>query len=231
MADAVFERRLVVDGVGEGPDAVRHPLEQRGRAWRVGFGEDGRAHGRVAQAGELVHGREAGHRGVGGPARERVVRRVEAEQQAGRAAGDLGNDLVAGGRGGARLGQDLLVEAWGGVALRHAERHGPADRVRQAAHPRDLVRKALVVVAGHARWRDLEQARAQLAERGADAEQLVVVGERPRHRGAVERLVEAGTRRREPERARRDPLLHERGHRAMSSAVAGSLRAPRSPIT
>ena len=87
VADALLERRLVVDGVGERPDAVRHALEQRRRARRVGLGEDRRAHGRVAQAARACSvGREAGHRGVAGPALERVVRRVEAEQQAGRAA-------------------------------------------------------------------------------------------------------------------------------------------------
>ena len=179
----------------------------------------------------LSVGREAGHRGVAwaGP----------------RTGGTSCRGRTAGRTRGRRLGErpgrrrprrraprpGSPGRGGGGVALRHAERHGPADRVRQPAHPRDLVRKALVVVAGHARWRDLEQARPQLAERGADAEQLVVVGERPRYRGAVERLVEAGTRRREAQRAGRDPLLHERGHPRMSSAVAGSLRAPRSPIT
>ena len=71
----------------------------------------------------------------------------------------------------------------------------------------------------------------QLAEHLADAEQLVLGRERAGHRLAVDRAVHDRARRREAERAGVDALGTMSAIAAMSSGVAGSFLAPRSPIT
>ena len=84
---------------------------------------------------------------------------------------------------------------------------------REPAHPVHLLGRRDDVLAGRTRRGQLEHAGAELAERGADAEQLVLGRERAGHGLAVDGRVGDGARRREPERAGRDRLLDDGLHR------------------
>ena len=99
------------------------------------------------------------------------------------------------------------------VVLCQRERHGPADRGREPAHPRHLAIGRGEVLTERARRRELEHAPPQLAEHPSDAEQLVFGCERPGHRFAVDRHVRDRPARREAERTRLDALLHDASHR------------------
>jgi hypothetical protein len=87
------------------------------------------------------------------------------------------------------------------------------------------------VLAARAHRRELEHRASALGHRTTDAEQLVLRGERAGDRLAVHRAVTERARGGEPQRAGLDRFLHDAAMAAMSSDVAGSLRAPRSPIT
>ena len=102
----------------------------------------------------------------------------------------------------------------------------------ELAHPRHLALGRGEVLAERAGGRELEHAGAELAEHAADAEQLVLGGERAGHGLAVDRHVRDRAARREAERAGLDAFAARCAAIAsMSSAVAGSFLAPRSPIT
>ena len=91
------------------------------------------------------------------------------------------------------------------VVLQERERDRTPALARELLHPGELGLLGRQV-GGH-----LEDAAAELAQHQTNAEQLVLAGVRARHRLAVDGAVE---------------------HRArMSSGVAGSFLAPRSPIT
>ena len=82
----------------------------------------------------------------------------------------------------------------------------------ELAHPLHLAFGRGEVFAERAGGRELEHAGAELAEHPADAEQLVVRGERAGHRLTVDRHVRDRAAGREAERAGLDAVLHERGH-------------------
>ena len=102
------------------------------------------------------------------------------------------------------------------IELQHRERDRAADLGRQPLHPVDLLQGRVDLVAAGiacgARAREFEDALAEVAERAADPEQLVLLREGPGHRLAVDRAVAHRARRRETERAGRDAFLHDRGH-------------------
>ncbi len=77
----------------------------------------------------------------------------------------------------------------------------------------------------------LEDPDSELTEGDADAEELVLGGEGSRDRLTVDGQVGHGPRRREAECPGGDGLLHDGFIDAMSSGVAASLWAPRSPMT
>ena len=95
------------------------------------------------------------------------------------------------------------------VVLGQRERDRAVDRGRQLAHPRHLALGRGEVLAERAGRRELEDAGAELAEHAADAEQLVLGGERAGHRLTVDRHVRDRARRREAERAGLDRLAHD----------------------
>ena len=84
----------------------------------------------------------------------------------------------------------------------------PIAAERRRIQP-DLLHRGDRVLAGDAGGRELEHTGTELAERSADAEELVFGRVGPRHRLAVDREVGDGARGGETERARGDGLLHQ----------------------
>ena len=176
--------------------------------------------------------REVGELQVGGPGQERVEG-LEPDQQVERAAADLAAEVGALGVGLLRPGAARRATGRGrGCAASRAKLTGrpmAAERRRIQSTSRSGAARSSPI---DARGRELEHAGAELAEHRADAEQLVLGGEGAGHRLAVDGRVQDRARRREAERAgARCRRARCSAMAAMSSAVAGSLRAPRSPIT
>ncbi len=101
----------------------------------------------------------------------------------------------------------------------------------QAAHPVHFLDRCHDVLSGHARRCQLEDPRTQLAQGGADPEQLVLGRVGPGDRLAVDGAVGDGAGGGEPSAPAAIASLTMARMAAMSSGPAGSLRAPRSPIT
>ena len=117
------------------------------------------------------------------------------------------------------------------VDLQQCEGHRPADLLGEAPHPVEFLDRRRDVFARRTRASDLEDALAQFAQDATDPEQLVLGRERAGHgspliaRCAIVREVE------KPRAPAATPAFTISAMRAMSSAVAASLFAPRSPIT
>ncbi len=128
-------------------------------------------------------------------------------QEAEAAAGHLGPQVGTLVDGPQRLVHQLAPQVGRGVDLDEGEGDRAVDGGRQPAHPVDLELRGHDVLAGRARRGQLEDAGAQFAERGADAEQLVLGGVGAGDRLAVDGQVGDGARRREAEGAGGDRLL------------------------
>ena len=128
---------------------------------------------------------------------------------------------------GVRRGQQLELAAVRVAAhLHERERQRPARLLGHAPEDREL--GVDVGEVGDA----LQHALARLADRARDADQLVGLGGERRRELTLARAVVERARGGEPERAGLDrPRARCRAIAAMSSAVAASRRAPRSPIT
>ena len=109
----------------------------------------------------------------------------------------------------------------------------PFDLGRQLGHPVEFPHRRLGgTLTGHALRSHFEDRTAACGHRPAQAEQFLFGGVRSGHRLAANGTVALGARRRESKCPCFDGLLDDPGHDlvAMSSSVASSLRAPRSPI-
>ena len=136
----------------------------------------------------------------------------EAEQDRDGAPVHLGAQGHALGR---RLGRQVELAAPRrrvGVVLGEGEGHRAPGGCGQAAHPRHLPLGRGQILAQGAGRGELEHACAQLAEHGADAEELVLGGERARHGLAVDGPVGQRARGREAEGTRLDALADEGSH-------------------
>ena len=167
---------------------------------------------------------------IGGDLVEQDEARVVAGQQARRPPRHLRADIGPLVESGHRFGQQLGPQVGVRVHLEQGEGHRSADGRREPAHPVHLLLRVGDVLAGDAGRRQLEDPGPELAQGPADPEQLVLGGEGPGHGFAVDGPVGDGARGRHTE----GPGGHRLRARslamaAMSRAVAGSLRAPRSP--
>ena len=141
------------------------------------------------------------------------MERLQPEQQGHRATGDLRADARAFADRFAGELEHAPPRLGVVVVLGERERHRTVDRGGELAHPRHLALGRREVLAERAGRRELEDPGAELAERAADAEQLVLRGERAGHRLTVDRHVRDRARRRHAERAGFDRLAHDDGHR------------------
>ena len=144
---------------------------------------------------------------------EQAVGGEVAGQESGGPAADLGPQVGALGDGPQRLVHELAPQVGGRVHLQEGEGHRATDGGRQAPHPVDLLRRADDVLAGHSGRRQLEDPGAELAEGGADAEQLVLGGEGSRDGLAVDGQVGDRPRGGEAEGPGGDGVLHDGLHR------------------
>ncbi len=117
------------------------------------------------------------------------------------------------------------------VDLDHAERDRPVDLGAQALHPLQFLLGRDDVLAGDALRGQLEDGPPAGCHGPAEAEQLVLGGERSGNRLAVDGSVAERARRREAQRTGLDGLLHEPGHRGdvlgCGGLVAGAALAHR----
>ena len=122
--------------------------------------------------------------------------------------------------------EHLAPHLRGVVGLVEVDAHRVSGDGSEPSHPRPLVDRDAGVLGS-----ELEHAVAGTADGLADAQQLALVGVGARHQLAVLRPVERRAAGREPERTGAQRLLDQRAISSMSASVAGSLAAPRSPIT
>ena len=99
------------------------------------------------------------------------------------------------------------------VVLVERERDRAPDGGGQPPHPVHLLLGRGKVLAQRAGRGELEHRRTELAQHAADAEQLVLRGERAGHRLTVDGPVCERARRREAECAGRDAVAHDGRHR------------------
>ncbi len=212
---------LVVGRVAERVDPVERrlhqraqPFEQCGRVGRkVALGEDRRAHVGLGELGRELFARErVSECAVRGPAREGVTAR-EPEQHPEGPRRDLRVHRRTRIGGADRLVHQLTPEVGRGLHLLERERHRHADRVGEPAHPVDLDLRGHDVLARRAHRRELEDRPAAGSHAAPEREELVLGGERARHRTPVHRPVAQRARRREAERAGLHRLTHDDGHR------------------
>ena len=173
----------------------------------------------------------AGECRVRRPAVQRVEG-LEPEQQSDRPARDLGSHrhvVVDGLTGEVEHSLPLVgVE----VVLHERERHRPLGLRRAGASSPSPSRAPTGPRPGCPAGASSKTPRPTSPSARAEREQLVLGGERAGHGLAVDRAVRDRARGREADAPRRRCASRTmRAISAMSSAVAGSLRAPRSPIT
>ncbi len=150
-----------------------------------------------------------------GPVRRPVaqcVERLEAEQEPERSTGDLGTDRDATGVDLADEVEHLAPLVGLEIVLEERERERPSRLLGEADHPVHLALRRREVLPHHARGCELEHAGSRGGERAAEREQLVLRGERARHRLAVDGAVGDRARRRHAERAGLHALLRDAGH-------------------
>ncbi len=194
--------------VEEGPD----PVEEDVRVRRlVRLLEDRRLGGRVLQGDhQLVQG-QVGEGHERRPLLEDVVG-LEAGQQPERAGGDLRAQVGAGVDRLQREVHQLPPQVRGGVQLEEGEADRAVDLGAEARHPVDLLVRIRGVQPVDGGRGQLEHAAADLAQRAADAEQLVFRGEGAGDRLAVHGTVGQGAGRRKAHGAGFDRLLDDGGH-------------------
>ena len=122
--------------------------------------------------------------------------------------------------------QHLTPQIRCAVRLVEVDAHGAAGAPGELLHPRPLAGRHVDVVGG-----ELEHAVSGAAQALADPVQLLGVGVRAGDELTRLRPVDRGARRGEAERSGPQPALDDLGHRLDVGGVAGSLAAPRSPIT
>ena len=155
------------------------------------------------------------------------MERLQPEQQAHGAAGNLRAHLRTLGRGLRAQVEHELPRLGVVIVLRERERDRPLDRRRQLAHPRHLALGRGEVFAERTRGRELEHTGAELTEHAADTEQLVFRRERSGDGLTVDRHVRDRAARREAERAGFDAFAHDARHRLDVFGCGGLvLRAP-----
>ncbi|MBA7468283.1 hypothetical protein ES707_03526 [subsurface metagenome] len=221
---AAFRARLVIRRVVHGEElvpAAGDELAELGELGDLGFGrffgENFSPQLRIEQAPPLLLDRKMFERLVGRPHGERIERGADAHHHADGAAGDLrGQRQSVGARRMYRLHQAL-------PALGVLEAIGEQEPDRAAgffcllAHPAQLI-VLVVEVAVHA-----EGARAEFAQRRADAEQLVIVGIARGDQLAVGRLVRIRARGGEAEGAGLQRFQRDPPH--LGNVVGGGLFA------
>ena len=192
----------------------------------AGAGSPGRASRRHA----LGDRREDADRAPARAVRERVEG-LEAEEQRDGPAGDLRSDARAFADGLAGQLEHLAPRVGVVVVLGEREGDRTADRRGEPAHPGHLALRRGEVLAERAGRRELEDAGAELAERG----RCRTARPRPRRCRAPARrrspCARSCARSRRRARRPRSPSRTMTAIAAMSSSVAGSFFAPRSPIT
>ena len=148
---------------------------------------------------------------------------LQTEQQADPTRGRLGPELAAGRGLLVDQREDHPEEVGPGVALREPERHGALRPPIDLGHPVHLGAGAFVVGARalEAR-RDFVHALAVTAEHVGDREKLAFVGPGAGNEPAVGHPVQERAGRGEPERARADRFVDERGH--LRDLVVGGRR-------
>jgi hypothetical protein len=137
----------------------------------------------------------------------------------------LGPQRLPGRRGGAEAVGDRAPQVGGLVDLLEVDGDPSPGGRRQAAQPRQVVGH-LGVVQGH-----LDDAVAGVADRLTDGEELGDVSGGAGDQLAVDRAVQRGPRRAEPERSGGEGLAGEAGHLGEVVGGGGASVAPRSPIT
>ena len=207
--EALLGARLVVVGVSD----EEHLVEARGDEPRElahverGLGEQLRARLGPAQRGPALLGRQVEQLEIARVQRERVRGGLDAHDDADGPARHLREDRQALGGGLVELAEHVAPEGGRGVGLAEVEADRAARLARQLLHPGHLLGHPCVVGG------ELEEPRARLAQRVAEAEQLFTRGERSGHRLAVGRPVQERARGGEAERARADGLGDDLRHR------------------
>ena len=129
---------------------------------------------------------------VGGNDVEDAVRGEVPRQQAGGSPRDLRPQVGTLVRRRRRHIHQLSPQVGFGIDLDEGEGDGPLDLGGQPAHPIHLLRRAEDVLSGDAGRGELEDTGSQVAERPADAEQLVLGCVGTRHRFPVDGSVGDG---------------------------------------
>ena len=230
---------LVVEPVAEREDVAEHERGRVGEALRTG---GGRSCGRSSSARiaaftsgsceldeELVEAQRVLEAAVGRPPHEAVVA-GHAEQHAAGRAPTCGMSSAPSALAAAHGVELLAPEVGGAHALQHEERHGQAGGLR-AGHPVDLAEGHGGVVAGLAHGHDLEQAAAGVDHRRASPISSSAAAKVPGTGSPSRSLWFSDAGGREADGAGLDGLRTRRPSRRCRSAVASSLRAPRSPMT
>ena len=182
----------------------------------------------LGQRGEPRRHREVGDLGVGRVEQQRVHAAVEAVEDADRAAGHLGDDVEPVARAASSSRREHLAPHLGVlVGLVEVHAHGAARPPGQVGHPRPLVDRHPGVVG-----RELEHA---VAGARAARRRWRAARRAPRRCPARARRPSSGAAAcgwwRSRARPARSASSTSSAMRSASSAVAGSLAAPRSPIT
>ncbi len=217
-----FLRQRFVAGTGRQREGLVHREVDVGdqrlhRAWmlrrHVDLGQDARLHRRIAQGlGPLRQG-QVGEGEIRGLGHERMVG-AEAEDEAGRAAADLGED--PGAVAGAFLdhGEDAVRLRRIREGLEQGEGGRAAGRGAEATDHLHLGFQSGMFAhrAQRAGGDQLHHAGAGAAERPGDGHQLRLGGEGARHLVAVDRLVAHDARGGKTDRTSAQGLLDNAGH-------------------